>query len=84
LSFLFIINRIDIASITLLIIAHLSIEPHFEPSGDIHMILLRMYGRIQKDRVMEMKKWAGKVKKTIKEEGKGGGRKSINPAIVSA
>ncbi|HZC20452.1 MAG TPA: hypothetical protein VE223_02300 [Nitrososphaeraceae archaeon] len=48
------------------------------------MILLRMYGRIQEDRVMEMKKWAGKVKRTIKEEGKGGGRKSINLAIVSA
>jgi uncharacterized protein YecE (DUF72 family) len=39
------------------------------------------FGRIQKDRVMEMKKWAGKVKKTIKEEGR---RKNINLAIVSA
>jgi uncharacterized protein YecE (DUF72 family) len=44
------------------------------------------FGKIQKDRVMEMKKWASKVKKTIKEEGgRGrGGRKSINLAIVSA
>jgi uncharacterized protein YecE (DUF72 family) len=39
------------------------------------------FGRIQKDRVMEMKKWVGKVKRTIKEEGR---RKSINLAIVSA
>jgi uncharacterized protein YecE (DUF72 family) len=42
------------------------------------------FGKIQKDRVMEMKKWASKVKRTIKEEGKGRGRKSINLAIVSA
>jgi uncharacterized protein YecE (DUF72 family) len=44
------------------------------------------FGKIQKDRVMEMKKWASKVKKTIKEDGgRGrGGRKSINLAIVSA
>ena len=41
------------------------------------------FGKIQKDRVMEMKKWASKVKRTIKEEG-GRGRKSINLAIVSA
>jgi hypothetical protein len=27
------------------------------------------FGKIQKDRVMEMKKWASKVKRTIKEEG---------------
>ena len=39
------------------------------------------FGKIQKDRVMEMKKWAGTVKKTIKEEGR---RKNINLAIVSA
>jgi hypothetical protein len=39
-------------------------------------------GRIRKDRVMEIKKWASKVKRTLKEEG--GGRKSINLAIVSA
>jgi uncharacterized protein YecE (DUF72 family) len=39
------------------------------------------FGRIQKDRVMEMKKWASKVKRTLKEEG---GRKSIDLAIVSA
>jgi uncharacterized protein YecE (DUF72 family) len=39
------------------------------------------FGKIQKDRVMEMKKWAGKVKKTINE---GGRRKGINLAIVSA
>jgi hypothetical protein len=41
------------------------------------------FGRIQKDRVMETKKWAGKVKRTLKEEG-GERRKSINLAIVSA
>ena len=40
------------------------------------------FGKIQKDRVMEMKKWASKVKRTIK--GEGGGRKSINLAIASA
>jgi uncharacterized protein YecE (DUF72 family) len=39
------------------------------------------FGKIQKDRVMEMKKWAGKVKRTLKEEGR---RQSINLAIVSA
>jgi uncharacterized protein YecE (DUF72 family) len=39
------------------------------------------FGRIQKDRVMEMKKWASKVKRVIKEEGR---RKRINLAIVSA
>jgi uncharacterized protein YecE (DUF72 family) len=39
------------------------------------------FGKIQKDRVMEMKKWASKVKRVIKE---GGTRKSINLAIVSA
>jgi hypothetical protein len=36
---------------------------------------------------MEMKKWAGKVKRTLKEEGGGGRRgrrQSINLAIVSA
>jgi hypothetical protein len=39
-----------------------------------------------KDRVMEMKKWAKKVKRTIKEErvGRGRRRKNINLAIVSA
>ena len=43
------------------------------------------FGKIQKDRVMEMKKWASKVKRTIKEEGgKGRGRKGINLAIESA
>ncbi|MFL6331130.1 MAG: DUF72 domain-containing protein, partial [Nitrososphaeraceae archaeon] len=44
-------------------------------------------GKIQKDRVMEMKKWSSKLKRVIKEEevGKGtGGRKGINLAIVSA
>ena len=40
------------------------------------------FGKIQKDRVMEMKKWAGKVRRVIKEEGRG--RKNINLAIVSA
>ena len=38
-------------------------------------------GKIQKDRVMEMRKWVSKVKRTFKEEGR---RKSINLAIVSA
>ena len=33
---------------------------------------------------MEMKTWASKVKKVIKEEEKGRGRKNINLAIVSA
>jgi uncharacterized protein YecE (DUF72 family) len=42
------------------------------------------FGKIQKDRVMEMKTWASKVKKVIKEEEKGRGRKIINLAIVSA
>ena len=39
------------------------------------------FGKIQKDRVMEMKKWSSKVKRVINEEGR---RKSINLAIVSA
>jgi uncharacterized protein YecE (DUF72 family) len=46
------------------------------------------FGKIQKNRVMEMKKWSGKLKRVIKEEeagrGSGGKRKSINLAIVSA
>jgi uncharacterized protein YecE (DUF72 family) len=45
------------------------------------------FGRIQKDRVMEMKTWASKVKKVVKEEekaGRGRGRKNINLAVVSA
>jgi hypothetical protein len=33
---------------------------------------------------MEMKKWASKVKRTTKEEGRGRRKKSINLAIVSA
>jgi uncharacterized protein YecE (DUF72 family) len=41
-------------------------------------------GKIQKDRIMEMKKWARKVRRVIKEEGGGRGRKNINLAIVSA
>jgi hypothetical protein len=42
--------------------------------------------KIQKDRVMEMKRWANTVKKVVKEEEKGGRvkRKNINLAIVSA
>ena len=40
------------------------------------------FGKIQKDRVMEIKKWAGKVRRVVKEEGRG--RKNINLAIVSA
>jgi uncharacterized protein YecE (DUF72 family) len=39
------------------------------------------FGKIQKDRVMEMKKWTSKVKRMLKEEGRG--RNSINIAIVS-
>jgi uncharacterized protein YecE (DUF72 family) len=45
------------------------------------------FGKIQKDRVMEMKTWASKVKKVVKEEekaGRGRGRKNINLAVVSA
>jgi uncharacterized protein YecE (DUF72 family) len=45
------------------------------------------FGKVQKDRVMEMKKWSGKLKRVIKEEegrGRGGRRRSINFAIVSA
>jgi uncharacterized protein YecE (DUF72 family) len=46
------------------------------------------FGKIQKDRVIEMKKWSSKIKRVSKqEEGKqeeGGGRKNINLAIVSA
>ena len=41
------------------------------------------FGKIQKDRVIEMKKWSSKVKRTIKEGGRGR-RKNINLAIVSA
>jgi uncharacterized protein YecE (DUF72 family) len=40
------------------------------------------FGKIQKDRVMEMKKWASKVKRTLKVEARG--RRNINLAIVSA
>ena len=46
------------------------------------------FGKIQKDKVMEMKKWSSKLKRVIKEEeagkGRGGKRKSISLAIVSA
>src|ERR671930_33546 len=47
------------------------------------------FGKIQKDRVMEMKKWSNKLKRVIKEaeagrERGGRGRKDINLAIVSA
>ena len=40
------------------------------------------FGKIQKDRVMEMKKWEGKVRRVVKEEGRG--RKNINLAIALA
>ena len=40
------------------------------------------FGKIQKDRVMEMKKWTSKVKRMLKEEGRG--RNSITLAILSA
>ena len=39
------------------------------------------FGKIQKDRVVEMKKWTSRVKRTLKEE-EGGRRKSLNLAIV--
>jgi hypothetical protein len=38
-------------------------------------------GRIKKDRVSEMKRWASKIKRVIKEQGR---RKNINLAIVAA
>jgi uncharacterized protein YecE (DUF72 family) len=41
------------------------------------------FGKIQKDRVIEMKKWSSKIKRVIKQE-EVGGRKNINLAIVSA
>jgi hypothetical protein len=46
------------------------------------------FGKIQKDRITEMKKWCSKLRRVIKEEGVGGGRrgrnKSISLATVSA
>jgi uncharacterized protein YecE (DUF72 family) len=47
------------------------------------------FGKIQKDRVMEMKRWANTIKKVVKEEEKGGKRgrekrKNVKLAIVSA
>ena len=44
------------------------------------------FGKVQKDRTIEMKKWSNKLKRVIKEEQKGarGKEKSINLAIVSA
>jgi uncharacterized protein YecE (DUF72 family) len=42
------------------------------------------FGKIQKYRVMEMKKWSNKLKRAIKEQQRGGREKSINLAIVSA
>src|ERR687883_643658 len=41
------------------------------------------FGKIQKDRVMEMKKWSSKLKRVIKEQS-GEREKSTNLAIVSA
>jgi hypothetical protein len=41
------------------------------------------FGKIQKDRVVEMRKWSNKFKKVIKEQ-KAARGKSINLAIVSA
>ena len=40
------------------------------------------FGKIQKYRVMEMKKWSSKLKRVIKESGER--EKSTNLAIVSA
>ena len=45
------------------------------------------FGKIQKDRVVEMKKWSNKLKRVIKEQQSGGGGargRSVNLAIVSA
>jgi uncharacterized protein YecE (DUF72 family) len=41
------------------------------------------FGKIQKDRVVEMKKWSNKLKRVIKEQ-RGVRGRSINLAIVSA
>jgi uncharacterized protein YecE (DUF72 family) len=41
------------------------------------------FGKIQKDRVIEMKKWSSKLKRVIKEQ-KGARGRNINLAIVSA
>jgi hypothetical protein len=41
------------------------------------------FGKIQKDRVVEMKKWSSKLKRVVKEQKATRGR-SINLAIVSA
>jgi uncharacterized protein YecE (DUF72 family) len=40
------------------------------------------YGKIQTDKIIEMKRWASQVKKAMTKEGRG--RKSINIAIASA
>jgi uncharacterized protein YecE (DUF72 family) len=42
------------------------------------------FGKIQKDRVIEMKEWASKIKRVVKDEVGGVRRKNINLAIVSA
>src|ERR687884_479651 len=41
------------------------------------------FGKIQKDRVIEMKKWSNKLKRVVKEQ-KGARGRNINLAIVSA
>jgi hypothetical protein len=41
------------------------------------------FGKIQKDRVVEMKKWSSKLKRVIKEQ-KGARGRSINLAIATA
>ena len=41
------------------------------------------FGKIQKDRVIEMKKWSNKLKRVVNEQ-KGARRRNINLAIVSA
>ena len=41
------------------------------------------FGKIQKDRVVEMKKWSNKLKRVIKDQ-KGARGRNINLAIVSA
>jgi hypothetical protein len=41
------------------------------------------FGKIQKDRVIEMKRWSNKLKRVIKEQKVARGR-NINLAIVSA
>ena len=49
----------------------------------IGVLMKRIFGKIQKDRVMEMKEWSNKLKRVIKEQKAARGR-SISLAIVTA